>query len=276
VNSIPILRLYPPPTEHLPLEGLYLAQDIRGQRGAGALPFIYANFITSLDGRISLSDPDTGVHTVPAAIANPRDALLYTELAAHADVLLTTARHLRALAAGRYHEIIELHADARLAAWRRAQGLAPQPAVAAVSAGLAIPLEALRARYHGPLLAITGAEAPPARVAALRAAGVDVERIPAPGSLDGGAVARALAARGHRTVYSIAGPRVTRALFAAGVLDRLYLTIVQAALAGSEFDALTTGETLLPPARFLLHELYLDAAPPSHTGQLFASFNLIR
>jgi riboflavin biosynthesis pyrimidine reductase len=276
MNSAPVLRLYPPPAEHLPLEGLYLAQEIRGQPAPPERPFIYTNFITSLDGRISLSDPATGLHAVPAAIANPRDALLYTELAAHADVLLTTARHLRALAAGRYHEIIELHADARLAQWRRTHGLAPQPALAAVTAGLVIPLEALRARYAGPLLAITGPEAPRARVAALRAAGVDVEQITAPGTLDGAAVAHALAARGHRTVYSIAGPRITRALLAAGVLDRLYLTIVQAALAGMDFDALTLGDALSPPARFLLHELYFDAAPPSHTGQLFASFDRLR
>lgn len=262
-----VTRLYPGPAQPLALRGLYLGHELR--RCGGNAPFVYSNFIVSLDGRISQPDPDTGLRAVPAAIANPHDWRLFLELAAQADAQLTTSRHLRAVAAGRHGDLLlpdGIHAD--LLHWRSAQGLAPRPLLAAVTESLALPLDALRRVYPGPLLVLTSAAADPARVGALRAAGVEVAVVgPGPG-LSGGALVAALHARGLRRIYSIGGPRVLHALLDARVLDRLYLTHALALVGGKVFDTLVTGAPLAPPFALVLRELYHD---PGY-GQMFACY----
>ena len=62
-----VIRLYPGSGESVPLRGLYLRQEkpalrnvlgnIEGDNaGDNGQPHIYANFLTSLDGRIALRD----------------------------------------------------------------------------------------------------------------------------------------------------------------------------------------------------------------------------
>jgi riboflavin biosynthesis pyrimidine reductase len=121
-------------------------------------------------------------------------------------------------------------------------------------------------------LIFAGPQAPLSQRAALRAAGVTVVDLPDI-ALDGRAIVEALGACGYGRVYSIAGPRVTHALLAADVVARLYITLAQLALGGLEFDTLTLGGPLALPARFVLYELYYDAAAPEGAGQLFASFD---
>jgi riboflavin biosynthesis pyrimidine reductase len=269
-----VTRLYPPPGETRPLTGLYLNHELHRQ-GTAQRPFVYSNFIASLDGRVSEPEPDSGRYRVPAAIANPRDWRLYMELAAQADVLLTTTRHLRAVAAGRHAELIEIgHGEfGDLASWRAARGLAPQPMIAVVSTGLEIPAAALRRRCQAPLLVLTSHDAPAVRIRQLSDHDIEVLPVGSGAAVDGDTLVQALAARGLQRIYSIAGPRVLHTLLAAGRLDRLYLTLAQVLMGGDQYHTLTAGPPLTPAAGFQLHELYLDAAEPSGAGQLLASFN---
>ena len=92
--QIPVTRLYPATGEQYPLEGLYLQHHLHleGQPGT---PFIYSNFITSLDGRIALGSSGSTSHKVPSATVNSRDWRLYQELAGQADLLVTSGRYFR-------------------------------------------------------------------------------------------------------------------------------------------------------------------------------------
>lgn len=265
-----VRRLFPS-SEALPLHGLYLRHDLR-TRAEPRRPLVYTNFISSLDGHISEADPDSGRRRVPAALANPRDWRLYMELLAQSEIVLTTARHLRAMAAGRQRELLALddpeYAD--LAAWRAARALPAQPAVAVLSNRLDFPPDVAE-RLAGDLLVFTGAAAPKARVEALRGAGVDVQQ--ADHIWQGADLVRILADKGFRSVYSIAGPGVLHTLLSAGALDRIYLTLAPLLLAGEPFDTLTRGPALTPPAGFRLFELYLDPEAPARGGQLLMSFD---
>jgi hypothetical protein len=59
-----VLRLYPDPFAEVPLRGLYLDHHIHtlGRHGE---PFVYANFLSSLDGRIAVEDGCTGASYIP-------------------------------------------------------------------------------------------------------------------------------------------------------------------------------------------------------------------
>jgi len=94
-----VLQLYPASHRQRTLNGLYLGLNLHRQAEIGDV-LIYANYIASVDGRIAVRDEGSGEFVVPPAIANKRDWRLYQELAAQADVMLTSARYFRQLATG--------------------------------------------------------------------------------------------------------------------------------------------------------------------------------
>lgn len=268
----PLTRLFPGPGEQRPLRGCYLGHELHRLDSPGH-PLVYTNFIASLDGRISDVDPATGRHRVPPAIANDRDWRLFLELAAQAELLLTTARHLRAVAEGHYRDMIDpgaAHAD--LAQWRSAQGLAPQPALAALSMGLDFPARAVREAHRGPMLVITGRAAPAARVRELQDHDIEVVVAGNQRRVEGTALMSALRRGRWRSVYSVGGPAVLHTLLQAGAVDRLYLSIAQVVLGGEQGHTLTRGAPLDPAPGFALRELYHDPVAPPGAGQLFACF----
>ena len=255
--SIPVFQLFPQSHKVRPLKGLYLAHDLRALSAQEA-PLVYTNFVGSLDGRIALPVASTGVHQVPPMVANPRDWRLYQELAAQADVLITSGRYIRDLAHGQAQALLGLseapeHAD--LHAWRAERGLSAQPAIAIVSASIDLPIPDSMLGGPQPLYLITSASAPAHKLKGLEPRGVRIVRAGEGAAVDGRSMVRALADLGFNCIYSTAGPRVLATLLQSHCLQRLYLTTSLQVLGGSTFDTLLTGPEQHPPARFRLISL---------------------
>lgn len=269
------MKLFPTPVEMVPLERLYLNHNLRAVRDPSRA-FVYTNFIASLDGRIALECPRTGTAVVPGEIANPRDWRLFEELAAQADVLLTTGRYVRELARGDAQAILPLSEEPAyqdLRDWRRAQGLAAQPAVVVLSASLDIPLMEPLIGRHGRVYIATGSsDVDAARIGAIEAQGARVIVAGQGRRVRGQALIEALRGEGLNLIYSTAGPKVLASLLSDRVLDRLYLTQVHRVLGSESYDTLVEGQRLYPPADVQLHSLYYDAPGEASPGQLFASY----
>jgi len=268
-----VLRLYPMPHEQMPLAGLYLGLNLHRQAADGDV-LVYSNYIASMDGRISLRDANTGQFVVPDAIANKRDWRLYQELAAQADVMITSARYFRQLATGQAQDLLPVgqgkdYAD--LLDWRHDQGLDTQPAVAIVSNSLDIPVAALDRVQGRDIYVFTTAQADPAWETALKRHGAHVIHAGSSEGVNGGALRRQLAGLGFSSAYMIAGPQVHGTLIRAGALDRLFLTTHHTLLGGGAFHTILQGE-LAAPARLALQTLYLDAEPDNQ--QMFAQYSL--
>ncbi len=270
----PVTRLYPAPGSEQPLQGLYLDHRLH-TRGSIGRPFIFSNFISSLDGRISIAADDRDTHIVPRAIANPRDWRLYQELAGQADLLITSGRFLRQGIIGEAQDNLpvgheEEYADIR--DWRIEQGLSAQPDIAVLSASLDIPLEALAPYKQRKIIIITGEQADPQRIAALRDNNIEVI-LAGPGKqVDGRAMISALAKHNYQSIYSVAGPAVFHTLLATGAVDRLYITIAYQLLGGHVFDPLTRGPLLNPARGMQLVQLHHDPHSPEGAGQMFCVF----
>ena len=119
-----VIPLYPEAGEKRPLTNLYLDHNIRQESQTAGRAFVYANFVISLDGRIAIPHPTRSGLTVPKAIANERDWRLFQELAAQADLIISSGRYLRDWADGRAQEILQTD-DPRFAdlrQWRQDQG----------------------------------------------------------------------------------------------------------------------------------------------------------
>lgn len=267
-----VTRLYPDPGTR-PLVGTYLAHALR-ERGTPDAPFVYTNFIASLDGRIAQRDPHNGRYGVPRAIANPLDWRLFLELAAQADAVVTSGRRLRELAArGRSLRCVPDLAADDLTAWRRARDLSPFPACIVITAALDLPYDALRALPHDELVILCPGAPTPAQRRALDTAGITLVSVDAK-RVRGAAVLEAARERGYRTLYSIGGPRVLHTLAADGALHRMYLTHAHRLLAGDDYDTLLAGNSLLPPVTLRLHQLHRLAANGDTPEMLFGSYDV--
>jgi riboflavin biosynthesis pyrimidine reductase len=267
-----LVRLYPGPPQETALAGTYLAHSLH-LLGTPAAPFVYADFVFSLDGRIALQDPTTGGVRLPEELRSESDFRLLLELEAQADCLVTNSGYLRAVAAGRLDDILEISRP-DLVDWRRENGLPPQPDVVIVSSSLDFPIPASLAHRRQRVFVATGASTPRDEIDPLRARGFDLIIAGTGGYVEGAALTSALSGLGFRSIFLLAGPRLLETMLRGGVLSRLYATIVHRILGGEGSQSLVSGLEFGPAGRLCLSSLYHDATGPDGIGQWFAQFEI--
>lgn len=268
-------QLYPTP-DLLPFPGAYLAHNLRQAERQPDRPFVYANFVVSLDGRIAVPAADGEGMTVPKQTANDRDWRLFQELAAQADLIISSGRYLREWAQGKAQEILQVD-DPRfvdLRAWREERGLKPQPDIAIISNSLDFPIPPVLTEGGREVVVFTGGDPDPARVAQIEA---QAGRVYVVGEekVDGGPLVAQMAGLGYGTVYSAAGPRIAHLLLAANVLDRLYLTHAGRLLGGEPFASVVEGPLFGQAVDMKLNTLALDPHALDGLGQLLVSYERV-
>ncbi|MEM7333249.1 MAG: dihydrofolate reductase family protein [Chloroflexota bacterium] len=273
--STSITQLYPQQQSNINLEGLYLSHNIRALAADGARPFVYANYIASLDGRISVPHPSGQGQMVPKTTTNERDWRLFQELVAQADVVISSGRYLRDWEDGRAQEILDVDNPkfADLRAWREAQGLKPHPDIVIISGSLNFPVPKILTAAGRKLLIFTTSTAPHKQLNRLRQE-TDHLYITGEQSVDGQQLVNQLKELGYQAIYNATGPKVMHLLLKANVVNRLYLTYAHRLLGGNPFASIVEGELLETAVTAQLNALYLDTAFEDNFSQLFASYDL--
>lgn len=276
IASDPITQLFPDHIPGLKLQGTYLAHDLRSLSPDTERPFFYANFISSLDGRIALPADEGDGLSVPEQTVNERDWRLFQELAVQADLVLSSGRYLREVADGAAQEILQVYEDPRfndLKQWRSDLGLPPYPALGVLSTSLDFTIPRALLENDRRIVIVTTEDADLAQKRHLQQGSVEILECGV-GLVDGKRMAVELQQQGFQTVYSAAGPRVLHLLLDARILDRLYLTYAFQLLGGESYSSIVEGGLLTPASDLELHSLYLDPGPLGTPGQLFATYNL--
>jgi riboflavin biosynthesis pyrimidine reductase len=238
-------------------------------------PLVYANFVTSLDGRIAVGATEADTH-VPPSMTTRADWRLFQELQAHADAVITHGAYLRALAHGRLGNILQVgtRADAAdLLDWRHAHGMHAQPAVIIASRTLDFELPASLEQHQQRLIILTTEQASTKRVEALREAGIPVSVTSGSGHVPARDLVNAAASLGCRKVYLQSGPVVLGDMLRSGLLARLYLTISAQLIGGNAFHSLVTGDTLGLHGALQMESLHLLAGDEGIPAQLFGAFS---
>lgn len=266
-----IQQLYPHPQPMVSVVQLYLQHQLH-RKGSKSSPFVYTNYVVTLDGRIALEYPHANRTSIPADITSDIDRRLYQELAAQAGVLLTSGRYLRQLSEGQAQHpppISDAYPD--LLQWRLEQGLEQQPAVVILSRSLDLPLDALTSLGRKVYVA-TGSGADKRKLAAIAESGVSILLSGEGEEVEGCELIAELGMMGYTSIYSIAGPALLNTLLRAGKVDRLYLTQVHMIFGGEKYDTLLKGPLLSPAASFCLNSLYYDRGAAGRPPQSFAVF----
>ncbi len=174
--------------------------------------WVRAMMVTTLDGAAAGPDGLSG------SISSDEDRLVFNTVRRLADVVLVGAGTIRA---ERYGPMRAKPMDAEA---RAAQGSAPAPVIAVVSASLLLPWEEpmFRESTVQPIV-VTGGRADPQR---LREAREHADVIVLEGeTLDVSGVLGALEARGLRRIVCEGGPTLLDEIIAAGLLDEADITI---------------------------------------------------
>jgi riboflavin biosynthesis pyrimidine reductase len=270
-----ILQLYPEPARQVPLKGLYLGENLRSQSEKLARPYVYTNFIQSLDARIAIPHPSGTGMVVPDQIANARDWRLFQELAVQADIIITSGRYFRDYAEGKAQEILRVHEDPEfedLRLWREAQGLQPYPHLVVISGSLNFPLPDVLMSDDRSIVVATTKNADPERMRKMEAKeGCDLI-FAGEEKVAGKALVEGLAELGYRTVYNSTGPKVHHLLLQDHMLDRLYLTNAHRVLGGSPFSSIVEGPLFDAPVNFKLRMVCFDSSALEGIGQLITSY----
>ncbi len=243
------------------------AADDRGEWSLDALadayaypdtdgPWLRANMVSTLDGAAQHDG-----RSQPISCAS--DMRIFGTLRGLADVVIAGAETVR----------LEGYRPARareaFAAGRVAAGQGPAPAVAVVSGSLDLDFSLpLFVSPLVPTLVLTGAGAPPDRIAAARSAGAEVVLAGEGSRVDPARAVRELAARGHRRLLTEGGPRLLGQFVAAGVLDEMCLTLAPMLTAG-DAQRIAGGPSVAVPERFALASVLEEA------GFLFSRYRRI-
>lgn len=269
-----IWQLYPLPTHEVSLTGLYLRHDLRRLSGQLDRPFVYTNYVTSIDGRIAIPRPEGKGMMVPKDTSNDRDWRLFQELAVQADVIISSGRYLRDYAEGKAQEILRVYDEPRfedLGRWRSERGLPDYPDLAIVSGSLDFPIPPFLTQSGRRVIVITHGKADGGRKRRLEEeAGQVIEA--GESDVSGAQAIAALGELGYRTIYMATGPKVHHLLLAGGALDRLYTTVAHRLLGGQPFSSLVEGDLLRPSVGMKLHALYFDPHALDGLGQQFICY----
>ena len=267
-----LLRLYPQPVDKCAIKGLYLAHQVH-KLGAPESPFVYANFLSSLDGRIALEDVAQSTTYIPKHLTTASDFRLFMELQAQADCLITHGGYMRALGEGRLGNILQIR-DEDLVEWRRDNDLYAQPVVIIASASLNFPMHKSLHEHSQAVYIATGRNADPDRIRYWQDLGYPILVTGEDRMVHGTPLIHELQGLGYKSIYLIAGPQMLDTMIREKQLSRLYLTITHQLIGGKDFRTLLTGPTLGPEGNLMLKSMYYEPYSPPGSGQFFMQFEL--
>ena len=225
-------RLFPEPGEITP------AEAVAGLAGRNVL---VVNMVASADGRAA-QDGRT------APLSDEADRQVFHALRAQADAILVGTGTLREERYGRFTKNDELRA------MRAGAGLAPEPVGVIVTRTMDLPYQIPLFQHPEARLAVfTSAPADPQPTPAT----LDVSRLP---DLDLRAIVERLRAEhGVRCILCEGGPTLNAPLFAAGVVDELFLSIAPALVGGRDPLTIIEGELPAPIGLELLQIVEHDS-----------------
>lgn len=266
-----VVELFPNAGVERELRGLHLGHDLRSRAGSSS-SFVYSGFISSIDGRIGVE----GSVGAPRALRNDRDWRVFMELMVQADAVLVSGRYVRDVGRGAAKSIIPGPDDRDshdLVDYRLERGLSPRPVVVVLTRTGSFD-SAVAARLSDRVIVAHGTQPNASTMRSWADAGLGSIHVGVDGAVTADLLMTALVERGHRVVFSAAGPSVLAML--VPVLDALFLTLGAQLLGGRSFMTLLDSVELAPPQGFTLETVYLDRHAPRGTSQLFLEFKSVR
>lgn len=269
-----VICLYPGGGEQSELAGLYLRDDLLIEKPAQS-PLIYANFLTSLDGRIAWRDSSEADYQLPEELKSDDDFRLFLELYAHADCIVTHGGYMRSLAAGRLGNVLQIPDvdwTSYIHEWRAARGLKPAPDVVILSGSLEFPWHSSLDCFSQQVHIVTGVHASESAKQKWQEQGHTVHELGASSQVDAQPLYEFLQKQAYRKVYLVAGPQLLQELLLYNYVDRFFMTFSHQLLGGGDVQTLIPNHPLGQQGNLQLQQMYMNTGNSSEVGQWYADF----
>lgn len=222
-------------------------------------PYVLINMVMSADGKVTVAGNEHG-------LGSPADKRLMQELRANADVILNGAGTMRATGASPRLDAADL------VALRLGRGLPRYPTGAVLSRSGDLPLGGSFYDSAVETLIFLADTAPAERRRALLATGRPVIDVPADDAVR--AVLRHMRGDlGARVLLVEGGPDLNAALFAAGAVDELFLTVGPMIVGGRETLTAVEGAHPFPPGALPRLSL-VSTIPNTETSELYLRYRV--
>ena len=216
-------------------------------------PFYYANFLSSLDGRIAIHDKKYSTLLTPDVIKSDIDFNLFCQLHAQADCLVTNTNYINGLNNGYYGDILSQR-NQKLINWRKIKKLQSQKIVI-LSNSLNFKISDKIEKYKKNIMILTTCSNK-RKIEYFKKNNYKLKRVAGknitPNFLD-----KYVVKENYKSVYFIAGPRIVEQMIAKKLLDRLYYSTNLKMVGRSNYDTLIRGEFLNKCVNIYLKEMFI-------------------
>jgi len=270
-----VIQLHPQFGDAVPLHGLYLRLDGLAA-GDQSRPIIYANFLSSLDGRIAIKNEGDQFYQLPEALKSDEDFRLFLELYAHADCIVTHSGYMRSLAESRLGNVLQIpdvEWTGYIHDWRAEQGMSKHPDIVIVSGSLDFPwhesLDVTQQNVH----IVSGGLSSMSNKNVWQEAGHTIHEFGEHRNVDVDNLVNFLTKQGYKSVYLVAGPELLQDLIQCHYVDRFFVTINHQLLGGDDYKSILNGQKIDHSGSMQLNNLYMNIENSNGIGQWFADFS---
>ena len=235
-------------------------------------PLYYANFLKSLDGRIATYDKKNECLLTPSSIKNRIDFILFRQLHAQADCLVTNTHYINGLNKGYYGDILSLN-DSYLDQWREKNKIEQQKIII-LSNSLSFPINKKLERYKERITILTTSKNKK-KLNRLKSNGYNVIRYTGK-NISGNQLNNYVIKYKFKSIYFIAGPTIVEQMISKNLLDRLYLSTSISMVGTENYDSVIRGNFLKKSIKLELIEMYMytKIRDKEKEQTLFQVFNL--
>ena len=235
-------------------------------------PLYYANFLNSLDGRIATYDKKNNCLLTPSSIKNKIDFILFRQLHAQADCLVTNTHYINGLNKGYYGDILSLN-DSCLDQWREKNKIQKQKIII-LSNSLSFPINKKLEKYKERIIILTTSKNKK-KLSSLKSNGYTVIRC-AGKNISENQLNKYVIKYKFKSIYFIAGPTIVEQMISKNLLDRLYLSTSISMVGTENYDSVIRGNFLKKSIKLELIEMYMytEKKDKEKEQTLFQVFNL--
>ena len=235
-------------------------------------PLYYANFLTSFDGRIATYNKKYSCLLTPKSIKNDIDFLLFRQLHAQSDCLVTNTQYIQGLNEGYYGNILSTE-DVKLKNWRQKNAINNQEIII-LSNSLDFPInrniEILKER-----ITILTTSKNKKKIGNFKKKNFRILKYSGK-NVSANQLNKHVIKNKFKAVYFIAGPTIVEQMISSNLLDRFYCSTSMSMLGTKKYDTIIRGNFIKNPVNLELIEMYMYIKKNKEEKEqtLFQIFNI--
>jgi len=268
MNQI-IKKIYPIAKKNLyNLDTLYL-KPILSRKGSKK-PLYFANFLTSLDGRIATYNKKHTSLLTPKSIKSDIDSLLFYQLHAQSDCLVTNTKYIQGLEKGYYGDILSIK-EPSLNKWRQKNNIKEQKIII-LSNSLNFKKNKYLEIYKKRITILTTSRNQKKidsfsenEYKIVKCSGKNVST---------SCLHKFVIKNKFKSIYFIAGPTIVEQMINDNLLNKLYCSTSISMIGTKNYDTIIRGNFIKKQKKLELKEMYVYINKKTKDQTLFQIFDL--